>query len=70
MIRYRSEKQQTLDGFETPFQTALDPDNRWVKLSEYVPWDELTEGYYADLSSSQGRPAKDARLVIGAEIYG
>jgi len=68
MIRYRSEKQQTLDGFETPFQTALDPDNRWVKLSEYVPWDELAEGYYAGLSSSQGRPAKDARLVIGAVI--
>lgn len=68
MIRYRSEKQQTLDGFETPFQTALDRDNRWVKLSEYVPWDELAEGYYAGLSSSQGRPAKDARLVIGAVI--
>lgn len=54
MVRYRSEKQQTLDGFEAPFQTALDPDNRWVKLSEYVPWDELAEGYYAGLSSSQG----------------
>ena len=68
MIRYRSEKQQTLNGFETPFQTALDPNNRWVKLSECVPWDELAEGYYAGLSSSQGRPAKDARLVIGAVI--
>jgi len=68
MIRYRSEKQPTLDGFETPFQTALDPNNRWVKLSECVPWDELAEGYYAGFSSSQGRPAKDARLVIGAVI--
>ena len=68
MIRYRSEKQQTLDGFETPFQTALDPNNRWVKLSESIPWDELAEGYYAGLSSRQGRPAKDARLVIGAVI--
>ena len=68
MIRYRSEKQQTLDGFETPFQTALDPDNRWVKLGECIPWDELAEGYYAGLSSKHGRPAKDARLVIGAVI--
>ena len=54
MIRYRSEKQRTLDGFETPFQTALDPNNRWLKLSECIPWDDLAEGYYADLSSSQG----------------
>lgn len=68
MIRYCSEKQRTLDGFETPFQTALDPNNRWVKLSECIPWDELAEGYYKGLSSSQGRPAKDARLVIGAVI--
>ena len=68
MIRYRSEKQPTLDGFETPFQTALDPNNRWVKLSRCIPWDELAEGCYAGLSSSQGRPAKDARPVIGAVI--
>ena len=68
MIRYRSQKQLTLDGFETPFQTGLDPENRWVKLSECIPWDELAEGYYVGLSSEQGRPAKDARLVIGAVI--
>ena len=68
MIRYRSQKQQTLPGFETPFQMAMDKNNRWVKLSECIPWDELAEGYYQSLSVTQGRPAKDARLVIGAVI--
>jgi len=68
MIRYRSSKQLSLEGFETPFQTALDKYNRWVKLSECLPWDELAEGYYQSLSSYHGRPAKDARLVIGAVI--
>jgi IS5 family transposase len=68
MIRYRSQKQLTLDGFETPFQTELDPNNRWVKLSECIPWDELADGYYAQMPTTQGRPAKDARLVIGAVI--
>jgi len=68
MIRYRSEKQLMLDGFETPFQTELDPDNRWVKLSECIPWDELADAYYAELTSTQGRPTKDARLVIGSVI--
>lgn len=58
----------TLDGFETPFQTTLDEDNRWVKMSNCIPWDELALGYYQCLSSDQGRPAKDARLVIGAVI--
>jgi len=68
MIRYKCQKQMTLDGFVTPFQTALDKNNRWVKMSTCIPWDELAMGYYRGLSSDQGRPAKDARLVIGAVI--
>jgi len=68
MIRYRSQKQLSLAEFDWPFQTALDDNNRWVKLSECIPWDELAEGYYQDLEDTQGRPTKDARLVIGAVI--
>ncbi len=68
MIRYQSQKQIPLAEFDWPFQTALDENNRWVKLSECIPWDALAEGYYQDLTPSQGRPTKDARLVIGAVI--
>ncbi len=68
MIRYRSEKQLSLAEFDWPFQTALDESNRWVKLSECIPWDALAEGYYQGLTETQGRPIKDARLVIGAVI--
>lgn len=68
MIRYRSHKQLSLEEFDWPFQTALDKDNRWVKLSDCIPWDELAEGYYAGLADTRGRPTKDARLVIGAVI--
>ena len=68
MIRYRSQKQLLLAHFEWPFQTALDENNRWIKLGECIPWDELAEGYYQGSSDSQGRPTKDARLVIGAVI--
>ena len=68
MIRSQSEKQLSLAEFDWPFQTALDESNRWVKLSECMPWDELSAGYYQGLSTQQGRPAKDARLVIGAVI--
>ncbi len=68
MIRYKSQKQLSLAEFDWPFQTALDERNRWVKMSKCIPWDDLAEGYYQDLSSTQGRPMKDARLVIGAVI--
>jgi len=68
MIRYRSHKQLSLDEFDWPFQVALDENNRWVKMSKCIPWNELAEGYYQSLSEREGRPAKDAQLVIGAAI--
>ncbi len=68
MIRYHGVKQLTLDGFHTPFETALDKNNRWVKLSQCIPWDVLAESYYAGFSVKKECPAKDARLVIGAVI--
>ena len=68
MIRSHSSNQLTLAAFDWPFQVALDDDNRWVKLSHLIPWDALSQGYHQSLNTTQGRPAKDARLVIGAVI--
>ena len=68
MIRYVSQKQLPLEGFDTPPGMILDPANRWVKLRDCLPWDELSESYYKTLCSNPGRPAKDAGIVIGAVI--
>jgi hypothetical protein len=68
MIRYCSSKQLTIPEFDWPFQTDLDENNRWVRMSQCIPWDKLAESYYQGLSTQTGRPAKDARLVIGAVI--
>jgi transposase, IS5 family len=37
-------------------------------MSKCIPWDALAEGCYRGLDNTQGQPAKDARLVIGAVI--
>ncbi len=68
MIRHRDPAQQTIEAFDWPFHTTLDVHNRWVGLAECIPWEALISGYDGALSSTQGRPAKDARLVIGAVI--
>ncbi|PTN08423.1 transposase [Nitrosomonas aestuarii] len=47
---------------------VLDPDNRRVKLSDCIPWDELAESYHKMLSLRLDRPIKDTRIVIGAVI--
>lgn len=68
MIRTSSSKQLTIAEFDWPFDTALDKHNRWVTLSECIPWDELAESYYQGFAVDRGRPMKEARLVIGAVI--
>jgi len=68
MIRTTSSKQLTIAEFDWPFDTVLDKHNRWVKLAECIPWDELAESYYRGVATDRGRPLKDARLVIGAVI--
>ncbi len=68
MIDYNDSNQRTIAEFDWPFHSALDAHNLWVKLGQCIPWDGLAQGYHKSLSSKRGRPAKDARLVIGAVI--
>jgi transposase, IS5 family len=68
MICENNPDQLSLAGFESFFKRELDKNNRWVKLAGAIPWDRLSEVYTKNLSAGQGRPAKPARLVIGAVI--
>lgn len=68
MIRYTPASQLKIEDFKTPFELNMDPDNRWVKLSELLPWDELAAVYYRRLNANKGRAALNARLAIGAMI--
>jgi len=68
MIRYKSNNQLKIEMFSTPFEMNLNPNNRWVKLSKSIPWDELASIYYQSMNSRKGAPSIDARIVIGALI--
>ena len=68
MIRETSSNQEPLSQFGWPFQNALDPQNRWVRLAHCVPWDALSEAYLRKMNPRQGRPSIKARVVIGALI--
>lgn len=68
MIRYKSTRQMSIEEFKTPFQIKLDKGNRWIKLGNLLPWDAMASIYYRSMSSDQGAPAIDARIVIGAMI--
>lgn len=66
MIIQKSAKQGVL--FATPFDQELDLDNRWVKFSNIIPWDDLSSFYLRRMHQTMGAGIKDARIVLGAMI--
>ena len=66
---YISPNQLSLDGFQTPFDQSLSKDNRWVVLTNLIPWDEVCAIYLNHVGiSSTGRPARSPRVVLGSLI--
>ena len=68
MIRDISDQQLSFQDFIHPFGGQLNAENRWVKLAEVIPWSKLMIRYNARMNQGQGRPAKSARLMLGALI--
>ena len=52
---------------DIPFEFTPDPDNRWVRLADLVPWEELEllSGYRNHFGST-GNPALSFRVAFGA----
>lgn len=49
--------------------SGLDPHNRWIEMSELIPWDLIEEKYAKNFKETPfSRPAKPARMAIGTQI--
>jgi hypothetical protein len=67
---YRREPcyQLSFADFFLPFGGKLSRDNRWIKLAELIPWDELEDDDAAQFRKGFGAPAKPFRMALGALI--
>ena len=68
MINRNNPEQISIEDFGWDFEQKLDANNRWARLANDIPWDKFRKIYHKTLRKDFGRPAKDARLVIGALI--
>jgi hypothetical protein len=66
MIKYTPACERKLSLFKTPFEQKLDQENRWVKMAEVVPWDEMAKVFFSRMSRHAGRISIDLRVVLGA----
>jgi len=68
MYRREHHHQLSFEDFYLPFGCKLSGDNRWIKLAELIPWDELEDDYAAQFCKGFGAPAKPFRMALGALI--
>ena len=66
MYRKDNPQQLTFENFYLPFGGHLRGDNRWVILSQQIPWSHIEQVYGDLFSSDEGCPAKSARMAFGA----
>ena len=64
----KQSKQLGVTDFGMPLGLKLDPENRWVKKAETIPWEEIEQRYAALFESETGNVAKPLRLALGALV--
>lgn len=68
MYHRKNGNQRSVENFFLPFGGKLSGENRWVKLAELIPWDQLEHHYASKFSKGFGAPSKSFRMALGALI--
>lgn len=61
-------RQLGLTDFNQPIGLKMNPENRWVKKAELIPWPAIEDRYAELFPSKTGMPAKPLRLTLGSLI--
>lgn len=67
MVQYTFQHQLKIKEFSTLYQIHLHPENRWVQLAFYFPWDQCMR-IFAHHFADNGRTAINPRIVIGSLV--
>ncbi|MGI6677495.1 MAG: IS5 family transposase [Dehalobacterium sp.] len=68
MYKPTDKLQFTFLDFNQPMGLRMNPNNRWIKMADCIPWDVFEEKYAKLFPSSTGNVAKPLRLALGALI--
>ena len=68
MIDYTSQFQTKIEEFSNINSIKLKADNRWILLSQLLPWDDMVNIYKKKFSGNMGAKTINPRQVIGAFI--
>lgn len=66
MYKFDKNHQFGLADFNQPMGLKMNPENRWVKKAEKIPWEAIEEKYAALFPGKKGMPAKPLRTALGS----
>ena len=68
MYKSNRNRQISLSDLNQPVGLKMNPENRWIKRAETIPWLEIEERYATLFPSNTGMPAKPLQVALGSLI--
>ena len=68
MYKPIDKSQHSFLDFNQPMGLHMNPNNRWIKMADSIPWDEFEIKYAGLFPSLTGNVAKPLRMALGALI--
>lgn len=68
MHKSDSRLQSSFLDFNQPMGLHMNPENRWVKMADMIPWDFFEKKYKHLFKSRTGNVAKPLRMALGSLI--
>ena len=66
MYKKNRNKQFKLTDFNQPMGLKLNPENKWIKKAEMIPWSRIEDKYATLFESTTGTVAKPLRMALGS----
>lgn len=60
--------QHSFLDFDQPLGMKMNPENRWIRLADSIPWDEFEKEYANMFPSDTGNVAKPLRMALGSLV--
>ena len=68
MYKCTDNTQSNFLNFNQPIGLHMNPENRWVKMADAIPWEIFEKKYSRLFKGKKGRVAKPLRLALGSLI--
>lgn len=68
MYKPTDRRQPSFLDFNQPMGLKMNPENRWIKMADRIPWDAFETKYASLFPSGTGNVAKPLRMALGALI--